>query len=72
MQASRLDTLPNGRQLTHGDYRDLSRPLKRLAKQLGNGSWQEGLKVIAMKDDAAEEAKQLLGVPLEVCQSREC
>lgn len=72
MQACKLDTLPNGRQLTHGDYRDLSRPLKRLVKQLGNGSWQEGLKVIAVKDDAAAEAMQLLGVPLEVCRSRGC
>eukprot|EP00884_Botryococcus_braunii_P021327 jgi/Botrbrau1/7879/Bobra.9_2s0053.2 len=65
LRASRLDTLPNGRQLTHGDYRDASRPLKRIIKQLGNGSWQEGLRVVATNDDAAAEVMQLIGVPLE-------
>lgn len=65
-QASRLDTLPNGRQLTHGDYRDASRPLKRIIKQLGNGSWQEGLRVVATNDDAAAEVMQLIAVPFEV------
>lgn len=66
MQAEKIDTLPNGRQLTYGEYRDCSRPLRRCLKQLGSGSLDQGM-AAAMKDEKAlAEVGQLIGVENQV------
>ena len=58
-----VDTLPNGRQLTYGEYRDLSRPLRRMLKQLGAGSLDEGLLSLRSQEAALQEVSHLIGVP---------
>ena len=57
-----MDTLPNGRQLTYGEYRDMGRPLRRMLKQLGAGSLEQGLLALRTEDSAREEVSHLIGV----------
>ena len=59
---TQVDTLPNGRQLTYGEYRDMGRPLRRMLKQLGAGSLEEGLLSLRHQETALLEVSQLTGV----------
>ena len=61
-----VDTLPNGRQLTYGAYKDCSRPLRRTLKQLGSGSVDQGVTAIKFDSKALEEVAALLGVEPQV------
>ena len=61
-----MDTLPNGRQLTYGEYRDASRPLKRFLKQLGSGSLEAGLAFVLQHEDAQTSISQLIGIDKQV------
>lgn len=63
----RIDTLPNGRQLTYGAYKDCSRPLRRCLKQLGSGSVEGGVAAIKADSKALEEVSSLLAVDTQVC-----
>lgn len=62
MQAEKVDTLPNGRQLTYGEYRDVGRPLRRMLKQLGAGSLEKGLAALNSSEGALQEVAQLVHV----------
>ena len=66
MQAEKIDTLPNGRQLTYGEYKDSSRPLRRLLKQLGSGSMEAGMTNVITDEEAQASVSQLIGVPSQV------
>ena len=66
LQRAKLDTLPNGRQLTFGEYKDSSRPLRRLLKQLGSGSLDVGMTAALNREDAQQSISQLLGVSAQV------
>ena len=66
MQHEKVDTLQNGRQLTYGEYRDASRPLRRSLKQLGSGSLEAGLAFILQHEDAQASISQLIGVDKQV------
>ena len=61
-QAEKVDTLPNGRQLTYGEYRDVGRPLRRMLKQLGAGSLDKGLLAVRSSEAALQEVSQLVHV----------
>lgn len=54
------------RKLRTGDYRDVARPFKRLAKRLGGGSLAAGVRAMAAEEKALEEAAVLLEVPPKV------
>ena len=58
----KIDTLPNGRQLTYGAYKDCSRPLRRCLKQVGSGSIEGGIADIKADSKALEEVSALLAV----------
>lgn len=62
MQAMKVDTLPSGRQLTYGAYKDCSRPLRRCLKQLGSGSVEGGVIAITKDSKALEEVAVTLDV----------
>lgn len=66
LQAMRIDTLPNGRQLTYGAYKDCSRPLRRCLKQVGNGSIESGIAAIKADSKALDEVSALLAVDAQV------
>lgn len=66
MQGMGVDTLPNGRQLTYGAYKDCSRPLRRTLKQLGSGSIDQGIAAIKFDSKALEEVGVLLSVDQQV------
>ena len=66
LQAEKVDTLPNGRQLTYGEYRDMCRPLRRTLKQLGSGSLDAGLSAVMIREDAMNEVAQLIGIDKQV------
>ena len=66
VQREKVDTLPNGRQLTYGEYRDASRPLKRFLKQLGSGSLEAGLAFVLQHEDAQTSISQLIGIDKQV------
>ncbi len=61
-----MHTLPNGRPLSGGDYRDASRPLRRLLKQYGNGSLEDGLRHVAGHPAAQSETIALLSIDKQV------
>ena len=61
-QAMKVDTLPSGRQLTYGAYKDCSRPLRRCLKQLGKGSVEGGVVAIRSNSKALEEVAVMLDV----------
>ena len=61
-----VDTLPNGRQLTYGSYKDCSRPLRRCLKQLGSGSIEGGITAIKTDNKALEEISALVDVEKQV------
>lgn len=65
----KVDTLPNGRQLTYGAYKDCSRPLRRCLKQLGSGSIEGGIAAIKADSKALEEVSAILGVDNQVSLS---
>jgi len=65
-QTEKVDTLPNGRQLTYGEYRDSSRPLRRLLKQLGSGSLEAGMNVVLTQEEARSSVSQLIGIATQV------
>lgn len=62
----RVDTLPSGRQLTYGAYKDCSRPLRRCLKQMGNGSVEGGLVAIKNGSKPLEEVAAMLDVEKQV------
>ena len=66
LQAMKIDTLPNGRQLTYGAYKDCSRPLRRCLKQVGSGSVEGGIAAIKADSKALEEVSALLAVDNQV------
>lgn len=66
VQEMLLDTLPNGRQLTYGEYKESSRPLRRLLKQIGSGSLDNGIDIIQSNEEALASVSQLIGIPREV------
>lgn len=61
-----MHTLPNGRPLSGGDYRDASRPLRRLLKQYGNGALEDGLRYVAGHPAAQSETIALLSIDKQV------
>lgn len=65
-QAEKVDTLPNGRQLTYGEYRDASRPLRRCLKQLGSGSLEQGMAAALQQESSLMEVSQLIGIDSQV------
>ena len=65
----KVDTLPNGRQLTYGAYKDCSRPLRRCLKQLGSGSIEGGIAAIKADSKALQEVSAILGVDNQVSLS---
>lgn len=65
-QEQRLSTLATGRPLGTGDYRDASRPLRRLLKQFGDGSLEAGLRHVAVSPAAQNEVIALLSVDKQV------
>ena len=65
----KVDTLPNGRQLTYGAYKDCSRPLRRCLKQLGSGSIEGGTAAIKADSKALQEVSAILGVDNQVSLS---
>lgn len=70
----KVDTLPSGRQLTYGAYKDCSRPLRRCLKQLGKGSVDGGIVAIRSDSKALEEVAVMLDVekqarPHSCCKS---
>ena len=67
IQAEKVDTLPNGRQLTYGEYRDATRSLRRCLRQLGSGSLEDGLQAVNDDDKALTEVAQLIHVDKQVC-----
>jgi hypothetical protein len=67
-----VDTLPNGRQLTYGEYRDSSRPLRRLLKQLGSGSLEAGMNVVLTQEEARNSVSQLIGIATQVTSLHLC
>lgn len=62
VQAEKVDTLPNGRQLTYGEYRDVGRPLRRMLKQHGAGSLEKGMAAVRGSDTALQELSHLVNV----------
>ncbi|KAK9810553.1 hypothetical protein WJX73_000223 [Symbiochloris irregularis] len=62
LRAEKVDTLPNGRQLTYGEYRDVGRPLRRMLKQFGSGSLERGLQHLRSSESALEEVSTLIHV----------
>ena len=66
LQIEKVDTLPNGRQLTYGEYRDASRPLRRCLKQLGSGSLDGGMATVLHNEAALNEVAQLIGIEKQV------
>lgn len=62
LQEQRIHTLGNGRPLATGDYKDASRPLRRLLKQYGNGSLEQGLRYVSDTPAAQSETIALLSV----------
>ena len=58
----KVDTLPNGRQLTYGAYKDCSRPLRRCLKQLGSGSIEGGFNAIKTDSKALEEVAAVVDI----------
>lgn len=62
LQEQRLATLPTGKPLAAGEYRDASRSLRRLLKQYGDGSLEKGLRFVASSSAAQSEAISLLAV----------
>lgn len=69
-QEQRIHTLGNGRPLGNGDYKDASRPLRRLLKQYGNGSLEDGLRYVAGNPAAQSETIALLSVDKPVSLRR--
>lgn len=65
-RAMKADTLPNGRQLTYGSYKDCSRPLRRCLKQLGSGSVDGGINAIKSDNKALEEVAAVVMVEKQV------
>ena len=57
-----METLPSGRQLTYGAYKDCSRPLRRCLKQLGRGAIDAGILAIQNDDKALEEVAVTLDI----------
>lgn len=57
-----MHTLASGRPLGTGDYKDASRPLRRLLKQYGDGSLEGGLRWVAAHPAAQSETIALLSV----------
>ena len=69
-QAMKVDTLPSGRQLTYGAYKDCSRPLRRCLKLLGKGSVEGGIVAIRSNSKALEEVAAMLDVEKQArCRS---
>ncbi len=68
-QEQRVHTLANGRPLGAGDYKDASRPLRRLLKQYGDGSLEDGMRFVAGNGAAQAETIALLSVdkPVGFC-----
>ena len=62
----KVDTLPNGRQLTYGAYKDCSRPLRRCLKQLGSGSIEGGFNAIKTDSKALEEVAAVVDIDKQV------
>jgi len=62
LQEQRVHTLATGRPLGAGEYRDASRPLRRLLKQYGDGSLEAGLRHVASSPAAQSETIALLAV----------
>lgn len=71
-QEQRVHTLGNGRPLGNGDYKDASRPLRRLLKQYGDGSLEAGLRYVAGNQAAQSETIALLSVDKPVSALKRC
>jgi len=54
-----MDTLPNGRSLARGDYRDVAKAVRRNLKQYGHGNLTAGLKKLKADDQCTESAHDL-------------
>ena len=62
VQGMKVETLPGGRQLTCGGYKDCSRPLRRTLKQLGRGSIEHGIVAIRTDNNALDQLAIILDV----------
>ena len=69
-QAQRVNTLASGRPLGYGEYKDCTRPLRRLLKQYGSGSLEAGLRFAKANGNALAELVALLNVDLPVRDAR--
>lgn len=68
-----MNTLPSGRPLGFGEYKDASRPLRRLLKQYGSGCLETGLHFSKRNGNAKMELVLLLAVDRPVrAHSRDC
>lgn len=66
MKALSLDHVAGRKPLGYGEYRDATKPLRRMLKQLGAGSMEAGLRCLAHDDHGhAEEVAKIAGVTLE-------
>ena len=61
-----MATVASGRPLTFGDYKDVSRPLRRMLKQCGTGSMEVGIVAARGNGNAIVELELLLGVDKQV------
>ena len=66
-----MTVLPGGRPLGFGDYKDASRPLRRLLKQYGSGCLESGLHFSKNNSNAIAELVLLLAVDRPVRVSNE-
>ncbi len=66
IQAHGMITMSNGRMLTFGDYHDVSRPLRRFLKQLGNGNLEEGLRAARDNEDHCRELAKICDLDEQV------
>ena len=66
LQEQQVNTLPNGRPLGFGDYKDASRPLRRVLKQFGSGNLEEGVKCIRGSTDSINEMVRMLSIDRSV------
>lgn len=70
MKALSLDHVAGRKPLGYGDYRDATKPLRRMLKQLGAGSMEAGLRCLAHDDHGhAEEVAKIVGVAPQVGDS---
>lgn len=61
-QSDNLHKLPGGRDLPGADYRDITKPVRRMLRQLGSGNLTAGVASLQSDDVALGELARLLEV----------